>query len=772
MSRSKGNDIKLEPVQSIRVVEGTRESLGSNPTFRVVSQSQALPSGWCRISYRGHSARGYLSPRLCIETVAGGEGNVLIELPPSRGQHISAVRRLPARVANMRLSPIEGPGRFWIEDFRIEQLSGYRVLLEIARRALRQVTGDPVRLGAWSRIAWRIWRGGNLNSLKIFVARWLEQSGLDYRTWVAYHDSLTDEDRAAIRSRVAVLRRRTCLSIVILLGDAPEDGLRSCIDSVVHQIYPDWELWIAFDPSTAPQTRGLLDDYCRRDTRIRIATPPAGDGLIAAGNSALHLATGDYLILLAADGALAEHACYLIAEALDADAGLDLVYADEDEFDPLGDRASPWFKGEWDAERLLHQDYLSRFCALRGTLVRQVGGFRSDCESSARFELALRCAAASESKRIGHVPFVLCHARRQPASKESDSSPGRSGEGEALRAVDDALRATSSCASVERGAVPGVLRIRYPQPEPAPRVTLIIPTRNGAELVRRCVESIAAKTSYPSYEILLVDNESDEPDAISYFRALESTATVRLLRFEGAFNYAAINNFAARQASGDLLMLLNNDTEVIDGEWLSEMVSHVVRPGIGAVGAKLLYPDGTIQHAGIVMGLHGTVGHLQQRMPQESTGYCGCLAVTREVTAVTGACLLVRRGVYEEVGGLDEKDFPVTFNDIDFCLKLRSRGYRNIWTPHALLYHHEGATRGPDDSPEKVARFSAEWACMRAKWGRQLDDDPFYSPNLSLASDDCSPSFPPRCEVPWSKAARLEGDTDTTPTVSPVRTGR
>jgi GT2 family glycosyltransferase len=317
-----------------------------------------------------------------------------------------------------------------------------------------------------------------------------------------------------------------------------------------------------------------------------------------------------------------------------------------------------------------------------------------------------------------------------------------------------------------------VLRIRYPQPEPAPRVTLIIPTRNGADLVRRCVESIAAKTSYPSYEILLVDNESDEPDSISYFRALESSATVRLLRFEGAFNYAAINNFAARQASGDVMVLLNNDTEVIDGEWLSEMVGHAMRPGIGAVGAKLLYPDGTIQHAGIVMGLHGTVGHLQQRMPEESTGYCGCLVVTREVTAVTGACLLVRRSVYEEVGGLDEKDFPVTFNDIDFCLKLRSRGYRNIWTPHALLYHHEGATRGPDDSPEKAARFSAEWACMRAKWGRQLDDDPFYSPNLSLASDDCSPSFPPRCKVPWSRDARLVGGTDTAPAVSPVRTGR
>lgn len=753
---------------------GYDPNAATNSWVELASESGAIPTGWCKISYRGHSARDYLSPKLRIDTREGCEGNVLIELPPSRGQFVTAIRRLPAHAVSMHLSPIDILERFWIEEFKIRPLAGPALLLEIARRGLRQAIRDPVRLGTWCKIAWRIWWGGNLNSLKIFVQRWLEQSELDYRRWVAYHDTLTDEDRAAIRSRIGALQRRVRFSFVMRVVDTPGETLRRCIDSIRQQLYTDWELCIVHDSSSASHVNTVLEEYCRRDGRIRIATPPGGDGLIVAGDSALDLATGDYVILLDPDGVLSEHACYLIAEALDAnpDLDLDLVYADEDRMEPSGRRTSPRFKGTWDSERFLQQDYVSHCCALRTKLVRRVGGLRAGYEGGERYDLALRCVAQSEPKRIGHVPFVLYHARSRRLPKGSDAVMARTVEDSASRAAADHLRSGGGCALLERGTVPGVLRIRYPQPEPAPRVTLIIPTRNGAELVRRCVESIAAKTSYPSYEILLVDNESDEPDAISYFRALESTATVRLLRFEGTFNYAAINNFAARQASGDLLMLLNNDTEVIDGEWLSEMVSHVVRPGIGAVGAKLLYPDGTIQHAGIVMGLHGTVGHLQQRMPQESTGYCGCLAVAREVTAVTGACLLVRRGVYEEVGGLDEKDFPVTFNDIDFCLKLRSRGYRNIWTPHALLYHHEGATRGPDDSPEKAARFSAEWACMRAKWGRQLDDDPFYSPNLSLASDDCSPSFPPRCEVPWSKAARLEGDTDTTPTVSPVRTGR
>ncbi len=765
MRRSKDNDIKLEPLRSIRVVDGVHETLGSNPTFSVLSQGLALPSGWCRISYRGHSTRGYLSPKLRIDTTPGNDSSVLIELPPSRGQLVSAVRRLPQQVAAMRLCTGEEPGRFWIEDFRVRPLWGPAVLFEIARRGLRQATADPVRLGAWTKVAWRIWRGGNLNSLKIFVARWIEQSELDYRAWVAYHDSLTDEDRAAIRLRIAALRQRIKFSIVIRVCDMAAELLRDCLDSVIGQIYPDWELWIVADASVSSRVAAVIDEFRRRESRVRIAAPSAAGNQTEAAHGALDLANSEYVILLDPHGTLAEHACYLIAEALDASPNLDLAYADEDQIGPSGERASPWFKGGWDPERLLQQDYLSRFCALRAELVRKVGGLRMGFLGSESYDLVLRCVAESEPKRIGHLPFVLYHGGSAPARQVQGESP-------VVRVLADHLRNAGARASIERGAVPDVLRIRYACPEPAPRVTLIIPTRNGADLVRRCVESIFANTDYPAYEILLVDNESDEPSSIAYFRELESTAKFRLLRFEGAFNYSAINNFAARHASGEILGLLNNDTEVIARDWLSEMVAYAARPEIGAVGAKLLYPDGTMQHAGIIMGLYGTVGHLLQRMPAESPGYRGCLAVAREVTAVTGACLLVRRSIYEEVGGLDEKNLPVTFNDIDFCLELRRKGYRNIWTPHALLYHHEGATRGPDESPEKAARFSAEWAYMSAKWGRELDEDPFYNPNLSLASDDCSPSFPPRCQVPWTRAARPEDGIDAGATISPVRTGR
>ena len=768
--RSKDRDIRLEPVGSIRVVDGVHESLGSNPSYRVTSKQTELPSGWCRISYRGHSVRGYLSPRLRIESIADGDSNVLIELPPSRGQLVTAVRRLPPHVASMQLSPVDGPGRFWIEDFDISQITGPALLLQIARRGLRQVTSDPVRLGAWSRIAWRIWRGGNLNSLKIFVARWLEQSDLDYRTWVTYHDSLTDEDRAAIQTHIAALRRPIRFSIVIRLDDTAEERLRGCLESSIEQIYRNWEIWIAHD-SVSLHIHAVLEEYCRRDYRIRVATASAGDGLVGACNRALELATGDYFVLLDPNGALAEHACYLFAEAFAADLDLELVYADEDELSSSGQRASPWFKGGWDAERLLQQDYVSRCCAVHARLARKVGGFRSGYAGSATYDLVLRCAAAIAHRQIAHLPFVAYHAHDKSGAQSADLTGQRVQDTVRLRAVADHLHATETRAAVELGPVPGVLRVRYGVPEPQPLVTLIIPTRNGPDLVKRCIDSIVSRTLYPAFEILLLDNESDDPVALAYFRHLELAGSVRLMRFDGPFNYAAINNFAAKHASGDVLGLLNNDTEVIGGEWLTEMVAHATRPEIGAVGAMLLYPDRTVQHAGVVMGLHGTVGHLLHRAAGEAAGYANCLAVAREVTAVTGACLLVKRSAYEGVGGLDEANLPVTFNDIDLCLNLRSRGYRNIWTPHALLYHHEGATRGPDESPEKAARFNAEWAYMKRRWGSVLNEDPFYSPNLSLASDDCSLSFPPRCEVPWSRDVRFGHDTGESE-LSPARTGR
>ncbi|MFO1207325.1 MAG: glycosyltransferase [Burkholderiales bacterium] len=356
---------------------------------------------------------------------------------------MTAIRRFPGHVAGMYLNPIDGAGHFWIEDFTITQVSSAKVLLEIAHRGLRQATGAPARLAEWCRIAWRIWRGGNLNSLKIFVARWLEQSELDYRTWIAYHDSLTDLDRAAIRARITGFERSVRFSIVIRLGGTPQDRLRSCLDSVIDQLYPDWELWIAHAADPV-HVGALVQEYVRRDDRVRVVTDSPEGGLVGACNRAVALATGGYIVLLDPDSMLAEHACHLFAETVTADPDLELVYADEDEINASGERASPWFKGDWDAVRILQQDYVSRCCAVSTRLLREVGGFRADCEDGLAYDLVLRCALASAPKRIGHVPFVIYHAHRTADVRATDRAGLRAHIAGVQRAVADRLTATGS----------------------------------------------------------------------------------------------------------------------------------------------------------------------------------------------------------------------------------------------------------------------------------------------------------------------------------------
>jgi GT2 family glycosyltransferase len=283
-------------------------------------------------------------------------------------------------------------------------------------------------------------------------------------------------------------------------------------------------------------------------------------------------------------------------------------------------------------------------------------------------------------------------------------------------------------------------------------VTLIIPTRNGYPLLRRCAESIYQKTTYRNFELIIVDNQSNDPDTLNYLLELEKERGVRILRYDAPFNYSAINNFAVQHARGDIVGLLNNDLEVITPEWLEEMVSHAIQPEIGVVGAMLYYPNDTIQHAGVILGVGGVAGHAHCRQPRGYYGSASRAALCQNLSAVTAACLVVRRRVYEDVGGFDEKNLPVAFNDMDFCLRLLERGYRNIWTPYAEFYHHESATRGYDDTAEKRARFNSECMFVKQRWSELLGNDPAYNPNLATEWESFRLSCPPRARKPWLEA--------------------
>jgi len=289
----------------------------------------------------------------------------------------------------------------------------------------------------------------------------------------------------------------------------------------------------------------------------------------------------------------------------------------------------------------------------------------------------------------------------------------------------------------------GFQRVRYGLPTPAPLVSLIIPTKDRVDLLKMCIGSILKKTDYDAFEIIIVNNQSQQSETMKYLREIVRDKRIRVLDYDNSFNFSAINNYAVQHANGSVIGLVNNDIEVINGDWLTEMVSHVIRPGVGAVGAKLYYPDDTIQHAGVIIGFEGVAGHAYRGHGAKFTGQAGRASLTQSLSAVTGACLFVRKQVYEEVGGLDES-LKVAFNDIDFCLRIRQAGYRNIWTPFAELYHHESLSRGHEDTPEKQERFQSEIMFMKTRWADELDHDPAYNPNLSLVGDAFSLARPPR----------------------------
>jgi glycosyltransferase involved in cell wall biosynthesis len=571
-----------------------------------------------------------------------------------------------------------------------------------------------------------------------------------YDAWIERYDTLGPHDLRAIGAHIATLDG-PLISVLMPVYNSPEEFLRLAIESVRAQLYERWELCIADDRSTLPHVRRILEHYQKLDPRIKVVYRDQNGHISAASNSALALAEGPYLALLDHDDELPPHALYMVAEALQRNPEADVLYSDEDKIDQQGHRYDPYFKCDWNEGLFRAQNLISHLGVFRTALVREVGGFRETFEGSQDYDLALRCVERSEPGRIVHLPFVLYHWRAIVGSAARGTGEKAYAPAAAVRAANDHFARIGLAGEAVEG-IP-FQRVRLFLPNPRPLVSLVIPTRDGHDILKACVESVLTKTTYGNYELLVVDNQSRDARTLAYLDVLARRPRIRVLRYPAPFNFSAINNFAVRQTRGEVVCLLNNDVEVINAGWLEEMVSHALRPEIGAVGAKLLYPNDTVQHAGVILGILGVAGHAFLHFPAKDYGYFGRAVVGQEMSAVTAACLAVRRAVYDEVGGLDEEHLSIAFNDVDFCLRLKRAGYRNYWTPRALLYHHESVSRGYEDSPEKKARFQQEVDYMRATWGPILDADPAYSPNLTLAGNDFALAFPPRVRRPW----RAEG---------------
>jgi glycosyltransferase involved in cell wall biosynthesis len=570
----------------------------------------------------------------------------------------------------------------------------------------------------------------------------LAPPGGTYQKWIELFDTRDGATRQRIEDRVSALKSAPAISVIMPVYNPPVHLLRAAIDSVRSQIYPNWELCIADDCSTDANVVQLLEECAASDPRIRVVRRSENGHISAASNSALSLVTGTWVAPLDHDDLLADHALALVAFSISEHPEAGLFYSDEDKIDESGARRDPFFKPDFDPLLLAGQNYISHLTVCRKELAERAGGYREGYEGSQDWDLVLRVSELLTPDQVVHIPHVLYHWRAHGGSTASLVSTKPYALEAGLYAVRDHLSRTSRSGNVVRQGRLGHNRVRWTVPEPVPHVSIIVPTRDG-RLLQRCIDSVLDFTVYPDFEVVVIDNSSRTYNTLSWLQGHDDRLSV--LRDERPFNYAAINNFAVSRTAGDIVCLLNDDTEVMSGEWLSEMVSQLIQPGVGAVGAKLLYDDGRIQHAGVILGIGGVAGHAHRLSDRVSMGYFGNLQLAHRVSAVTAACVAVRREAWEQVNGMDEVNLPVAFNDVDLCMRLGEAGWEIVWTPNAQLLHHESISRGPDTEGPRAEAFAQEVLHMEKRWGFDgLRKDKYYNPNLSLNAEDYSLAWPPR----------------------------
>jgi GT2 family glycosyltransferase len=596
----------------------------------------------------------------------------------------------------------------------------------------------------------------------------------EYADWIERFDTLDRHDVRQIEDHVRAFATRPRFQVLIAAHNATAEAVEATLASLRAQRYGEFECTT------------VSDDF---DATRKAA------------------ASGDWLIFMRAGDTLAPHALYWFACAALENPRANFLYSDDDTMDAQGSRRDPRFKPDWSPAHLRSTHYIGAAAVLRSSAVAAAGGINPETVRHGNYDLLLRIGDASDAKPI-HVSAVLFHRRDlgtsnkvqgtrypdgasraasykpQATSHEppatSHSGPATSYKLQATSHIGSELPGTrdkvqgsrytaedawenpewcmeklrehlariGSPAEVE-ATLPGCWRVRYRLPEAPPMISIIVPTRDAVALLRQCVESVLEKTTYPRFEILVVDNQSSDPETLAYFEKISANPAVRVLRYDQPFNYSAINNFAAREAKGEVLCLLNNDTEVISPDWLEEMMGQLLQEGVGAVGARLLYPDGRVQHAGVTVGPGGGADHLHGHCAGEEPGYCNRARITHELSAVTAACILTRKDVYQKVGGFDERNLTVAFNDVDYCLRLQEAGLRVVYTADAEMFHHESATRGREETWRKRRRAKREVRYLHERWAARLEHDPYYNANFSYKQPDFSLAVAPRVRKPW-----------------------
>jgi len=729
---------------------GWRIHPDAEPVFEVC-RGRPWP-GWNMIELEGTGQRQGGVARFTFE---GRERTVTADLPLIAGRVSKRLVFVPFGTRRVQLRLTHAASRIRLGRLCFAWLTPWFARSRLSRRLARhhEMYWDLDQAAVWRRLReraqelrrpiWALaWEAYELTFRQLSAVH-------DYTLWVNQLEPIRRERVPAARagthspvatSEAAAPAGSSAAPRVSLLLPVPAgtgEAVAASLASVQAQTAPDWQACLALDPALAPAERARLHVRAGIDSRLRLIEGE-GPTFGALAQEALAAAEGVFVLVLHPGDRLDREALARIARAVAAYPGAELLYSDEDHLDAAGHRCAPLFKPAWNPDLLLATPYVAGLVAYRRARLTALGGLeaaeptwgKAELDHDAVLRYWARTPAHRAAARAIHLPLVLYHRA---------ADPDRPRIPQAHTLVQRHLAAAAPRAEALPGQLPGAAHTRWPLPEPAPLVSLIIPTRDGHDVLQPCVDAILARTAYTPLEVLILDNQSRCPRTLAYLEAVAGRdERVRVLSWDRPFNFSAMNNWAVTQAHGDIVGLVNNDIEPVDGAWLDEMVRHACREAIGCVGARLLYPDETVQHGGVILGLGGVAGHAHRFFHRDEPGSMGRLGVTQNLSAVTAACLLVRKAVYEAVGGMNEPDLPVAYNDVDLCLKVREAGYRNLWTPHAELYHHESVSRGEDRTPKEKARAQRERHYMRERWGELLDRDPAYNPNLTLSYEDFS----------------------------------
>jgi GT2 family glycosyltransferase len=674
-----------------------------------------------------------------------GEKKVPTSLRVSlQGPHDGKLRNI-VKIPNEILTiHIEGDGvtSSYVEPMRKEQIAQ-----RLANAKLKNWLTHPTKAWDSLREAWPLCRPRKLRELKSWFKEQLFDCEIKVKTpysiWFENYQSLSEKDRIRITSEISVFSYSPKISVVMPVFNTDERWLKKSIDSVRAQYYANWELCIADDCSSRPHVKQMLEDYSRVDARIKVVYRKSNGHIAAASNSALEKAAGEFIALLDHDDELTPDAFYEVVKILQTRPRANLIFSDEDKIDAFGRRFDPHFKPDWNLDLFYSLNVITHLCVMRSSIVKKIGGFRTSYVGAQDYDLFLRVVEQTTPAEIVHIPRVLYHWRTIPGSTAIGPEGKSYAVVNARKAIADHFKRTQTRADVVAGEQ-SFHRVVYRLPNKLPLVTAIICTRDRANLLKVAVRGFLEETKYAKRELIVIDNDSTDSETLRYLNSLRNDRRVRVIPFKGNFNFSAMNNVAVRHALGEVIAFLNNDLEVIEPLWLTEMVRFALQPAIGAVGARLLFPNDEIQHAGIVLGMGGVAGHPHKGYQRHEMGYVGRAKVIQGFSGVTAACMVLRKEVFEKVGGFDEVYLPVAFNDVDLCLRIADAGYRIVWTPYAELYHHESASRGSDETPERRDKFLIENKVMEDRWGHRLERDPFYSANLSLNRGDFNLALPPR----------------------------